>query len=202
MRITTFQFCHLDWAGSAALESAKNIRNELVRSLEIGYLVPYLPENLIPEVLEIARNIRNGFEKEKEIVLSSLVPYLPENLIPEALEIAKNIGDESLRAEALSSLAPYLPENLIPEVLEIARNIGDESLRAEGLNGLVTNVHKMFDSFPYDFWCELIHSLARLKRKKLLLTIGENSRVIRELGGSETFREIADAVNDVGRWFP
>ena len=136
MRITTFQFCHLDWAGSAALESAKNIRNELVRSLEIGYLVP------------------------------------------------------------------YLPENLIPEVLEIARNIGDESLRAEGLNGLVTNVHKMFDSFPYDFWCELIHSLARLKRKKLLLTIGENSRVIRELGGSETFREIADAVNDVGRWFP
>ena len=31
---------------------------------------------------------------------------------------------------------------------------------------------------------------------------GENSHIIKELGSSETFREIADAVDDVGRWFP
>ena len=60
----------------------------------------------------------------------------------------------------------------------------------------------MFDSFPYDFWCELIHSLASLKRRKLLVEIGQNSHIIKELGSSETFREIADAVDDVGRWFP
>ena len=60
----------------------------------------------------------------------------------------------------------------------------------------------MFDSFPYDFWCELIHSLGSLKRRELLDKIGEHSDIILELGGSETFREIADAVKDVGRWFP
>ena len=60
----------------------------------------------------------------------------------------------------------------------------------------------MFDSFPYDFWCELIHSLASLKRKELLEKIGENSQIIKELGGSKTFREIVDAITDVCRWFP
>ena len=60
----------------------------------------------------------------------------------------------------------------------------------------------MFDSFPYDFWCELIHSLASLKRRELLNKIDKNSHIIKELGSSETFREIANAITDVGRWFP
>ena len=60
----------------------------------------------------------------------------------------------------------------------------------------------MFSSLPYDCWCELIHSLASLKRRELLDKISQNSHIIKELGSSETFREIADAIVDVGRWFP
>ena len=86
--------------------------------------------------------------------------------------------------------------------LEAARQIGDESLRARVLSGFITNIQKMSDSFPYNFWCKLIHSLASLKRRELLNKIGENSQIIKELGSSKTFREIANAITDVGRWFP
>ncbi len=133
--------------------------------------------------------------------LSKLALYFPE-IWSEALSAARSIGDEYYRADVLSSLAPHLPENLVPEALEAARSIGDESSRARVLSSLTANVHKMFGFFPYDFWCELIHSLASLKRRELLDKIGEHSDIIKELGSSETFREIANAVDDVGRWFP
>ena len=60
----------------------------------------------------------------------------------------------------------------------------------------------MFDSFSYTSWCEVIHALGSLKRKNLLSLIDENSHISQDFGGSETFREIAYAVDDVGRWFP
>ncbi len=162
-------------------------------------LVPHLPENLLPQVLEAVRNIED--ESDRAQVLSSLAPHLPENLLPQALETARNIKNESDRAQVLSSLAPHLPE-ICSEALEVARNIKNESDRAQVLSSITLNVDKMFDSFPYDFWCELIHSLASLTRRELLVKIGQNSHIIKELGSSETFREIADAVDDVGRWFP
>ncbi len=182
-----------------ALEAARNIGEESYRAEVLSLLAPHLPENLLSQALEAARNIED--ELHRAYVLSLLAPHLPE-IWSEALEAARNIENESYRAEVLSSLAPYLPENLLSQALEVARNIGDESSRAEGLSTLIPNVHKMFDSFPYTFWCELIHSLASLKRRELLDKIGENSYIIKELGSSETFREIAAAVDDVGRWFP
>ncbi len=120
----------------------------------------------------------------------------------QGLAYARQVQSQRDRAETLRILASHFSENLMPEALEAARKIRDESYRAEGLSSLVPNVHKMFGSFPYDFWCELIHSLASLKRRELLVEIGQNSHIIKELGSSETFREIADAVDDVGRWFP
>ncbi len=70
------------------------------------------------------------------------------------------------------------------------------------VKSLIPNVYKIFGSIPYDFWGEVIHALASLKRGKLLDKIGEHSDIILELGGLESFREIADVINDVGRWFP
>ena len=183
-----------------ALEAARNIGDESHRTKVLSSLTPQLPENLMSEALEAARNI--GDESHRAKVLSELAPQLPENLMSEALEAARNISEESHQVEVLSELAPQLPENLMSEALEVVHHIRNEQARAKGLSKLIPNVHKMFDSFPYDFWCELIHSLASLERRELLNKISENSQIIKELGGSETFREIANSITDVGRWFP
>ena len=53
----------------------------------------------------------------------------------------------------------YLPENSVTQALEAGRQIGDEDQGELLLSSFIPNVHKMFDSFTYDFWCELIHSI-------------------------------------------
>ena len=215
---------------SEALEAARNISSEYSRAIALRALAPQLPENLLPEALEAARNISSEYyraialralapqlpeiysealeaarnissEYSRAIALSALAPQLPE-IYSEALEAARNIRDESYRARALSALAPQLPENLLSEALEAVRNIRDESYRAPVLSAIIPNVNNMFDSFPYDFWCEVIHSMASFKRKELLEELGKHNNIIMELGSLETIREIADAVHDVGRWFP
>ncbi len=187
------------WTTAQGLAYSRQVQSLSQRVQALSKLALYFPE-IWSEALSAARSI--GDEYYRADVLSSLAPHLPENLVPEALEAARSIGDESYRAYVLRDLAPHLPENLVPEALEAARSIGDESSRARVLSSLTANVHKMFGFFPYDFWCELIHSLASLKRRELLDKIGEHSDIIKELGSSETFREIANAVDDVGRWFP
>ncbi|MEM9272487.1 MAG: NB-ARC domain-containing protein [Cyanobacteria bacterium P01_F01_bin.143] len=181
-----------------ALEAVRNIRNEFHRTRALSALAPQLPE-IYPEALETARNIRNEFYRTK--ALSTLGSQLPENLRTEALETARNIKNESHRTKALSALVSQLPE-IYPEALETARNIRNESHRTKALNTLIPNVNKMFDFLPYDFWCEVIHSLASLKRSELLEEIGKHSNIIAELGSSESIREVADAIHDVRRWFP
>ena len=190
---------------SEALEVARNIENEYGRADALSSLAPHLPK-IWSEVLEAIKNIKHDFSRAR--LLKSIAPYLPKSLLPQALEVArnilevarntKNISDQSL---LLGSITPYLPE-IRSKVLEALGDIENEYRRADVLNSLVPNVDKIFASFPYDFWCELIHFLASLKRRELLRQIGDNSNIIKELGSSETFREIADAVENVGRWFP
>ena len=181
-----------------ALEVARKIGNEYSRARVLILLVPHLPEKLLLEALEAARNI--GSESYLAKVLILLARHLSENLLLEALEVARNIGSESYRAKILISLAPHLPEKLIPKALEVVRNIGDESHRVEVLSKLISNTHKISSS--YQFWCEMKHSLANLKRKEFLNKIVDNKDIINKLGGSETFREITVAIADVSRWFP
>ena len=149
--------------------------------------------------LAYARQVQSISQRVQS--LSKLALYFPEIWL-EALSAARSIGNEKYRADVLSSLAPHLPENLLSETLSALRSIGSESERARLFHSLAPNVHKMFGSESYDFWCEVIHSLASLKRRELLNKIANHNNIIKELGSSETFREIADAIIDVGRWFP
>ncbi|CCI04006.1 NB-ARC domain-containing protein [Microcystis aeruginosa] len=95
-----------------ALEVARTIGNgyEYYRVKVLTGLAPHLPQNLLPEALEIARAIKlEGYRAE---ALTELVPYLPE-VLPEALAVARTIGSESSRAEALQGLTKVLtPANV------------------------------------------------------------------------------------------
>ena len=70
------------------------------------------------------------------------------------------------------------------------------------INGLTEKFFGSLLLIQYDFWSELIHSLASLKRRELLNKISEYSDIIEDLSSSEAFREIANAIDNVGRWFP
>ena len=78
----------------------------------------------------------------------------------------------------------------------------DESYLATALSKLLLKLHKIYPSFSYELWCEMKHSIATLKRKEFLNKIVDNSEIINNLGGSQTFKEITVAIADISRWFP
>ncbi|MEM6838620.1 MAG: NB-ARC domain-containing protein, partial [Cyanobacteria bacterium P01_C01_bin.120] len=116
------------------------------RALALRALAEYLPPELLPEALEITRQISD--ESDRALALSALAKYLPE-LLPEALEITRQISDEFNRALALRALAEYLPPELWPEALEITRQISDEFNRASALSALA-------EYLPPELWPEAL----------------------------------------------
>jgi hypothetical protein len=97
------------------------------RARELTSLAPYLPKSLLPEALEIAREIRN--ESDRVRALTGLVPHLPQ-VLPEALDVARAIGDKYNRAIVLMGLVPYVPQ-VLPEALELGRATWDRGSHEE-----------------------------------------------------------------------
>jgi VIT1/CCC1 family predicted Fe2+/Mn2+ transporter len=126
------------WKPIQGLAYVQQIPEASRRAEGIGAISSYLPEELMGEALEVARQIQNEFSRAW--ALSALVPHLPEELMGEALEVARQIQDESYHARALSALVPHLPEELMGEALEVARQIQDESYRARALSALVPHL--------------------------------------------------------------
>jgi methyl-accepting chemotaxis protein len=111
----------------------------LYRASALSELVEHLPPELLPEALEVTRQISDEFSRAW--ALRELAKQLPE-LLPEALEVTRQISDEFSRAWALRELAKQLPE-LLPEALEVTRQISDESSRAMALRELAKQLPEL-----------------------------------------------------------
>ncbi|ELS01376.1 hypothetical protein Xen7305DRAFT_00010790, partial [Xenococcus sp. PCC 7305] len=181
-----------------ALSSARKIKDNYKRAVALSSIATHLPA-IFPEALSAARKIKD--KSNRAAALSSLVTHLPE-ILPEAFKTIKSIDFEFDQVRLLILLVPHLPEHLFLEVLHGAQYISSESDKAKLLSKLTYNLHIICDSSIYSCWSELLHYSASLKRSSLLIQIRENIHIISKLGNSNTFREIADAVHDVGRWFP
>ncbi|MEA5464932.1 NB-ARC domain-containing protein [Leptothoe sp. PORK10 BA2] len=112
----------------------------LYRARALSELANLLPPELLPEALDVTRQIRDEFDRAE--ALSELANLLPPELLPEALEVIRQIRDESSRASALSELAKRLPE-LLPEALEVTRQISSESERARALSELAKRLPEL-----------------------------------------------------------
>ncbi|MGH8066267.1 MAG: hypothetical protein ACRERE_13740, partial [Candidatus Entotheonellia bacterium] len=105
-------------------------------------LVPKLPEALLPEALEAAREIVSP--QHQADVLMYLARHMPESLVPRALRIVRSLQLEKDRAELLGSLALRLPSlsrlEIFKEALAAARQVlegfGNGGGRAEVLEHL------------------------------------------------------------------
>ncbi|PZV02223.1 MAG: hypothetical protein DCF32_15265 [Leptolyngbya sp.] len=116
-------------------------RGFLYRARALHELAKQLPPDLLPEALEMARQI--GDESDRAWALRELAKHLPPELLLEALEVTRQISDESSRGSALSGLGQQLPPELLPEALEMARQISDESSRASALIGLAKQIPEL-----------------------------------------------------------
>ena len=54
----------------------------------------------------------------------------------------------------------------------------------------------------YPMWDEALRRLATHSRKKLLNDLSALTPVVGALGGAEALAELAEAIDDVGQWWP
>ena len=118
------------------LATLKKIQDESDCAILLRKLAEELPLELLPEALNIAREIQD--EEKRADALIGLVKIMPE-LLSEALAAAKEIPDDSNRADALRFLALKVPESL-PEAITAAREIKNKSSRADALKYLALKV--------------------------------------------------------------
>src|SRR5579859_1263327 len=118
-------------------------------------LTPYLPEPLLPDVLEAARKIDTSLAGHRSATLAALAQRGVPGALDEALNAAQQVqeADESiialpalLAARALASSPQQRPE-LVEEALKATREIRDAQYRAEALlvllQGLPNEFHEM-----------------------------------------------------------
>lgn len=178
-----------------ALETARSMQNQCDGVKVRSHLACRLPD-IFSEALEVTQAIPD--ENGRALALRYLVPHLPEHRLESALEIARAIQDENHRVFALRTLAPRMPQ-IIPEALDALRLIQDELSRARALSELTPHL-KLF-SVNVSLWQEIIHILAHLPRHNFLENLVSLSPILVELGGSDTLKETAQAIQDVGRWW-
>ena len=122
------------WQPEQGLAYVQQVQKDNERAEGIKAIVPHLPEALLSQALDLARQIQ--YKPSRALALCSLVSNSSE-LATEALDIIRLIQNENERARALASLVPYLPEFLLPKALNIARQIQSDYSRAHGLSSLV-----------------------------------------------------------------
>lgn len=110
-------------------ETARGIGHNGLRARGLAALVPVLPRALrirtVDELLDLAENIRNEFERVE--ILSNLVPYLSTRQTRKVLFAVREMRNEQARAEVLAKVASNLPDSLIPQAVATAETIADES---------------------------------------------------------------------------
>ena len=92
-------------------------------STEIAALIPYLPEELFAEALDIINNISGDFNIQHAI--KAIAPKLPQNLMSKAAVIARGITNDRNRLSALSALAKN-SQDLVPEIIKSIRKCSSD----------------------------------------------------------------------------
>jgi len=187
-----------------ALQLVRSITNEDERANALAALASQLPDEprqtMLPEALRGMRRILH--ENDIAVALRNLAPYLQGETISEAFDIALAIRDEWRRTEALVALAPYMSKELVLKVVEASVAIRGEENRVKLLGGLASAL--IPPEFPglFPLWCDTLHRCAQHTRPDLLKDLKLLSPALALLGGREAILETAQALQDVGRWWP
>jgi hypothetical protein len=124
----------------AALAQARDASDIEDRSDGIALLAPYLPSELLPEAVAIARTIGDGEPYDalyRSRALAALAPHVPQELQAELLAEMRTwpLAFYQYCADVLAALAPHLSQNLMPQALDVVfareSTSGQESSRRQ-----------------------------------------------------------------------
>ncbi|MEM7067130.1 MAG: hypothetical protein AAF572_28700, partial [Cyanobacteria bacterium P01_B01_bin.77] len=158
----------------------------------------HLPEGLLPEALEVTRQLND--ESYREIALGAIAQHLPEGLLPEALEVTRQLNDESYRALALGAIAQHLPEGLLPEALDTIWNMKDKYYCASALQNFLSYLEQRGMLFPE--WSRVLETLAYQNRNQLISALPKMRPALVRLSSEQMFSMALQAVRDVCQQWP
>ena len=128
---------------SEALETVLAVQEDRRRAALLERIIPYLPAEFLPKVLEAARAFDDVQHRAE--VLGKIARGLPE-IWSEALEAVLAVQDDwrNRRAALLERIIPHLPAEFLPKVLEATRAFDDVQHRAEVLGAIVPHLPAEF----------------------------------------------------------
>jgi hypothetical protein len=187
-----------------ALAAAQTIDHGGDLARAVAAVVPQLPEEskaeIVAQTLVAAQTIEDAETRAR--ALAALAPHLPEGLVAQALTTAQAIDDAESRARVLADLVPQLPVGLVVEALFAVVTIYDTESRAKALEALALLLAGLQPAELYLRWRQALRVLARRAREDVLSDLVALVPVIEALGGRDAIEETAQAILDVGRWWP
>lgn len=117
-----------------AVAALSSIAEPAARSAAITDIAPLLPADLLPEVFDVACNLKD--ERSRCRALAGLVLHLDGDAQAEALDLALATPGEATRAELIASVGPQLPDTLLPQTIKAARALSILEARARALQGV------------------------------------------------------------------
>ena len=84
----------------------------------------------------------------------------------------------------------------------VARSIENSKDRADALANLEPHLAELSQAAIYMLWGETLNVLSSRSRVNLLADLAALSHLITCLGGFSAARETAQAIVDIGRWWP
>ena len=125
---------------SKVLRAAQEIELEDDQAQALSQIVSRVPEEFLPEILPVVRELG---EYSKVKILEVIASRVPEEFLPKILQIAREIEHKFLRVQALSKIAPRMPE-VWSEALRAAQEIELEDDQAQALSQIVSRVPEEF----------------------------------------------------------
>jgi hypothetical protein len=119
-----------------ALECVKRQKEKIWRNPNLDKLIPVASDNLLDEILIVARAI-NDDHLAFFTVIKDLIVHAPQEFTPEIFDLFSTLYEDSDRQEALCLLCPYLPIDLFPLFLDEINKIHDEYYKCQALQEVI-----------------------------------------------------------------
>ncbi|GLV61112.1 hypothetical protein KDH_79290 [Dictyobacter sp. S3.2.2.5] len=152
-----------------ALREAQMLWDERAKGQLLTALIPHIPDELLPELLQVVLAMKS--DEECAAILVTLLPRLKEEQIERVLDRAQNIWDEGCRANLLAVTGSYLPEKLVSRWLEVLRTIDDPGYCVWVLAEVDDPLQSMLVGMQYDISTIFQAMTDREERLQTLLAI-------------------------------
>jgi len=192
-----------------ALQAAQTIQDESTHLMALARFISHLPEAQKPVVLaqalQVARTIQDGSARAN--TLAELIPHLPEDqkldVLAQALQAAQSFQHGIEQQETIRKLILACPDARLFNSFSIVLRLGLESSEVfEEFTRRWDVLIQSADRDEFSLYAEILRTYAAKQRRVLLEILGATQPIILRIGGQAAIQETAQAILDVGQWWP